>query len=1114
MAQTITGDGSIGTQVTPGPNYVITGGQVQGVTTLLHSFTDFSLLNSTDTAHFDLGNVSYGGAANNVNLVIGRVTGGNLSTINGQITLTGGVSPDLFLINPSGFVFGAGASLNVPGSFVASTAESVFFANGERFGVDGTTPNPLLTITTPLGLQTGGVPSGSTIVNRGNLSVAADLTLVADRLDLQGQLLAGRDLTLTASDTVQIRDTPTTAFQAQAGRHLTIQGNQQIDILALNHPTTPFQSGGDLRLISDGAISGDAHFLSGGSLQFQTLGGDPGDFLSLYDPIIYANGDVVFGNYTGVALKVEATGSIQGGNITITGPDISGAIPVSDPDFAILTTQPAAILRAGVASVPSPNTPFGGGGTSFASGTAAAGLPTGSVVVGSVATANTVGGNGGAIILTATGDIVTGLLDTTAVSFVGNSGQSGAITLAANGNLTVNGGIFTSSLALTGSSSSGGTGAISLSSANGDLTVNGSVTATSLAPGTVGSSAPITLTASNGNLVVTGNVISDNQASSVTATPGSSADIRLSATNGNLSVNAVQANSANITASAGGRAGNTGSITLTTVNGDLSVNAVRSIAIGSTGNAGDITLAATNGNLSVLVDALSVSASFNGTGGNGGNIALSSTQGDLVARGAIQSLAVVLGTGTSGNGGAVTLTSANGNLITQGDVSSVTYSANGNAGNAGAITLSAPQASILGNGNNLNSLAAAPLGTAGNGNDITLTARNQISNVNLLTTSSSAQAGTVLVQGRGDLTVANTNILTSQQVQVTVPAVGPVTLPLATTGQSGDVTVTSAGNLTLLNSAIESDTRTNTSAGTVSLTTPGLLQLNNSTVVSGTSSAGQAGNIDVSAPQLTLTGGSRLAATTALGSTGQGGNITVRASTVNLQDGSAIAVDSLGTGDGGNIDIRSDRLTLANQSSLTAETASAQGGNIALTTRDILLMRNNSLISTTAGTALAGGNGGNITINTSNGFVVAVLSENSDIRANAFTGNGGNINITAQGILGLQFQPTNTPNSDITASSQFGLSGTVTLETPDLDPSSGTIELPADLTDASNQVAAECGTGDDSRFVATGRGGVPPTPEDPISSPIWTDLRDLSDFMDQPATTSPNLAAPSPDQPI
>jgi filamentous hemagglutinin family protein len=150
----VTSDGTLGTTVTPSgaTTYTITGGQFQGSTTLLQSFGDFSLPNTTDTAHFDLGNASYGGAANGVNTVIGRVTGGNLSTINGQIQLTGGNAPDLFLINPSGIVFGAGATLNVPGSFVASTAENVLFANNVAFGI-GNTPDPLLTITAPTGLQ-------------------------------------------------------------------------------------------------------------------------------------------------------------------------------------------------------------------------------------------------------------------------------------------------------------------------------------------------------------------------------------------------------------------------------------------------------------------------------------------------------------------------------------------------------------------------------------------------------------------------------------------------------------------------------------------------------------------------------------------------------------------------------------------------------------------------------------------------------------------------------------------------------------------------------------------------------------------------------------------------
>jgi filamentous hemagglutinin family protein len=164
----VTSDGTLGTTVTPSgaTTYTITGGQFQGSTTLLQSFGDFSLPNTTDTAHFDLDNASYGGAANGVNVVIGRVTGGNLSTINGQIRLTGGNAPDLFLINPSGIVFGAGASLNVPGSFVASTAENVLFANNVAFGI-GNTPSPLLTITAPTGLQLGNNPTAITVQGSG-----------------------------------------------------------------------------------------------------------------------------------------------------------------------------------------------------------------------------------------------------------------------------------------------------------------------------------------------------------------------------------------------------------------------------------------------------------------------------------------------------------------------------------------------------------------------------------------------------------------------------------------------------------------------------------------------------------------------------------------------------------------------------------------------------------------------------------------------------------------------------------------------------------------------------------------------------------------------------------
>ena len=135
------------------------------------------------------------------------------------------------------------------------------------------------------------------------------------------------------------------------------------------------------------------------------------------------------------------------------------------------------------------------------------------------------------------------------------------------------------------------------------------------------------------------------------------------------------------------------------------------------------------------------------------------------------------------------------------------------------------------------------------------------------------------------------------------------------------------------------------------------------------------------------------------------------------------------------------------------------------------------------------GNGGNITINSP---VIAGF-ENSDIIANAVEGMGGNINITTSGIFGLQFRDEVTPESDITASSQFGVNGTVEINNVGIDPSSGLLELPAELTDSSQQIATGCSSRGDSSFVATGRGGIPQNPKAQFGvNPTWSDIRDLS----------------------
>lgn len=173
-----------------------------------------------------------------------------------------------------------------------------------------------------------------------------------------------------------------------------------------------------------------------------------------------------------------------------------------------------------------------------------------------------------------------------------------------------------------------------------------------------------------------------------------------------------------------------------------------------------------------------------------------------------------------------------------------------------------------------------------------------------------------------------------------------------------------------------------------------------------------------------------------------------------------------------------------------AQSASGNGGDINLQT-DLLIMRRGAQISTTAGNQQNGGDGGNITINTPEGFIVAVPRENSDITANAFTGRGGRVQINAQSIFGIQPRSQLTPQSDITASSEFGISGTLEINTPDLDPSRGLVPLTIDVVDVARLVDDNiCVRTAKSSFTYIGRGGLPPSPNNTFNSDsVWEDWR-------------------------
>jgi large exoprotein involved in heme utilization and adhesion len=216
---------------------------------------------------------------------------------------------------------------------------------------------------------------------------------------------------------------------------------------------------------------------------------------------------------------------------------------------------------------------------------------------------------------------------------------------------------------------------------------------------------------------------------------------------------------------------------------------------------------------------------------------------------------------------------------------------------------------------------------------------------------------------------------------------------------------------------------------------------------------------------------------------GKGGNLIIeKALRIELSNGSSISARSLSedldialsndrdAGKSGQVTLHAtDSLRVPNGSSISVETEQADAGDINVNVGNLVHLRNNSQISTSV--AGGRGDGGNITIDPN--FVV--LDEASAITARAREGAGGNIRIRITGD-GAFFQ---SPDSIVSASSDFGLDGTVAIDAPDTDVSRSLSNLPVAFFDPSVLLADRCAAriaGRESNFVATGRGGVPPSP--------------------------------------
>jgi len=311
------------------------------------------------------------------------------------------------------------------------------------------------------------------------------------------------------------------------------------------------------------------------------------------------------------------------------------------------------------------------------------------------------------------------------------------------------------------------------------------------------------------------------------------------------------------------------------------------------------------------------------------------------------------------------------------------------------------------------------------------------------------------------------------------------------TGNAGSLQINTS-QLTIEEGAAISVTTNNAGlGGDIILNVDRLRARNGARVTANSLGSGNGGTVTINATELVEVRGNTFLdgenRNSSLSTTGEGsgnaGSLNINTNQLRVTDTGQLTVSSTGSGNAGNLTVNARSLRLDTGAQISAE-SSAGLGNINLNIADNLQLSGNSSITTNS---TGDDPGGNIDIIT--GSLIA--SDNSDITANAQNAAGGQVSIAADGIFGTEFRSQGTDQSDITATSELGasFSGTVEIETPDADPTSGLVELPRSVIDVEQLVATDLCSPEElqkSTFVIIGRGGLAPDPQNDTA--IWQPL--------------------------